>query len=78
MQSEWEERLRGALERVAELVTLYGDGYLPIFIRLEQEVEALAVDRLAAARARALVQARPHNAINSRAARRPSNAPPSP
>lgn len=54
MLSERERYFRRALEGAAQLVTLYGDEFLPAFIRIEEEIEALAGKSSAAERARAL------------------------
>lgn len=83
MLSEREKRYRRALEGAAQLVSLYGDEFLPVFIRIEQEVDKMENRKSAVARARALAKAMsneetPQRAIRSNASRRPANAPPSP
>ncbi len=83
MQSEREKRFRKALEGAAQLVAHYGDEFLPVFIRLEHEVQEIERRNSAIERARALAQKladeeRPQRAIRSKASRRPASAPPSP
>lgn len=83
MLSEREKRFRKALEGAAQLVANYGDEFLPVFIRLEHEVQEMERRNSAMERARALAQKladeeRPQRAIRSKASRRPASAPPSP
>lgn len=83
MQSEREKRFHKALEGAAQLVARYGDEFLPVFIRLEQEVQEMERRKSALERARALAkkladEERPQRAIRSKASRRPASAPPSP
>lgn len=84
MQSEREKRFRKALEGAAQLVARYGDEFLPVFIRLEHEVQEMEKRNSAMERAKALAkkladdEERPQRAIRSKASRRPASAPPSP
>jgi hypothetical protein len=76
------ERIRRALLIAAQIVARDGEAFLPVFVRLEQEV-ALQEERNAALkRALALAadesQGGDQSAMRSNAIRRPSNAPPSP
>ncbi len=76
------ERIRRALLIAAQIVARDGEAFLPVFLRLEQEV-ALQEERNAALkRALALVngesQGGDQRAMRSNARRRPSSAPPSP
>lgn len=54
MLSEREKRYRLALQGTAQLVSLYGDEFLPVFIRIEQEFDKMENRKSAVARARAL------------------------
>lgn len=67
------------LEIAAGLVALYGDEFLPAFLRLEREVEAVANRHSARDRALALrAQVGNYRAIKASAPARPASAPPSP
>lgn len=56
MLSEREKHFRRALEGAAQLVAMYGDEFLPAFIRIEEELEALAGKSSAAVRAMELAK----------------------
>lgn len=76
-----EELYRKALIGAAQLVSQFGDEFLPAFIRMEEELEILAGKSLAEARAVEIakkINQAAYSAINSNASRRPTNAPPSP
>ena len=51
-----------ALEGAAQLVALYGDEFLPAFIRIEEELEALDGQSSAAVRAKELAKRSSHAA----------------
>lgn len=55
MQSD-EQLCRRALEGAAQLVELYGEEFLPLFLRLEEELEKALGQRTAVDRALALAR----------------------
>lgn len=80
MQPERHE-IEEALEIAARLVALYGDTFLPIFLRMEREMDAISEHNSARDCALARVGAAKtgnYNAINRNASARPASAPPSP
>jgi len=77
-----QSRMVRALVGAAERVQNFGEEFLPAFLRIEAEIEAIEGRSTAMDRAMALVgrsgQKCHYRAINSNAARRPASAPPSP
>lgn len=56
MSSEREKKIRRALEGAAQLVALFGDEFLPAFIRMEEELEVLTGNSSAVARAKRIAK----------------------